>query len=195
MVAKLVLVTEKLGHSDIIVVGATKPGDGKTDGNWDGLRVEGVRVGIEVEGLRVEGVWVRIEVEGLRVEGVRVWIEVEGLRVEGVRVGMEVEGAVGVFARIWTRAWCGSFTSDSIDNYLIGCCYIYCILWFLESVEVTSSNSHWLNWALRGWYQTILVTYTNIREVFMTLTLTYVVIIMKQTYLEWICFHRVNYIH
>ena len=41
-----------------------------------------------------------MEVEGLRVEGVRVGIEVEGLRVEGARVGIEVEGAVGVFARI-----------------------------------------------------------------------------------------------
>ena len=39
MVAKLVLVTEKLGHSDIIVVGATEAGDGITDGNLDGFFV------------------------------------------------------------------------------------------------------------------------------------------------------------
>jgi hypothetical protein len=30
---------------------------------------------------------------------------------------MEVEGAVGVFARIRTRAWRGSLTSDSMNNY------------------------------------------------------------------------------
>jgi hypothetical protein len=33
MVAMLVLVTEKLGHSDISVVGATEAGDGITDDN------------------------------------------------------------------------------------------------------------------------------------------------------------------
>jgi len=33
MVAVLVLATEKLGHSDITVVGATEAGDGITDGN------------------------------------------------------------------------------------------------------------------------------------------------------------------
>jgi len=39
MVAILVLVTEMLGHSDIIVVGATEAGDGITDGNWEGFLV------------------------------------------------------------------------------------------------------------------------------------------------------------
>jgi len=33
MVALLVSVTKKLGHSDIIVVGATEAGDKETDGN------------------------------------------------------------------------------------------------------------------------------------------------------------------
>ena len=39
MVALLVLVSEKLGHRDIIVVGATEAGEGNTDGNWEGFFV------------------------------------------------------------------------------------------------------------------------------------------------------------
>ena len=53
MVAILVLVTEKLGHSDIIVVGAPEAGDGITDDNWDGFCVhcnEGMEDGM-MEGL------------------------------------------------------------------------------------------------------------------------------------------------
>ena len=51
---------------------------------------------MEVEGLRVEGVRVGIEVEGFRVEGVRVGIEVEGFKVDGTAEGAldgGVEGA------------------------------------------------------------------------------------------------------
>jgi len=109
MVAILVLVTEKLGHSDIIVVGATEAGDGKSDGNWDEFCVrcnEGMADGM-TDGIRVGREFL---------EDARVGMDVEGLRVEGVRDGMEVEGEVGVFARIWTNAWCCCFTSDSIDN-------------------------------------------------------------------------------
>ena len=52
----MVSVTEKLGHSDIIVVGATEAGDGITDGNLDGILVrcnegvEGMAVGV-VDGM------------------------------------------------------------------------------------------------------------------------------------------------
>ena len=67
----------------------------------------------------------------------------------------------------------------------------------LDSVKVTSSNCHLHHWALGGWYQTILVTYKSIREDkgLRTLTLTSIVMIMNETYLEWICIYRVQRIH
>jgi hypothetical protein len=58
-------------------------------------------------------------------EGARVGMEVEGACVEGITVGIGVDGELGVFSRAWTRAWCSSFSLDSIDNNLIGCYYKY----------------------------------------------------------------------
>ena len=55
MVALLVFVAEKLGHSNIIVVGATEAGDGITDGNREGFLVscnEGMVDGM-MDGIRV----------------------------------------------------------------------------------------------------------------------------------------------
>jgi len=77
MVAILVSVTEKLGHSEVTVVGTTEAGDGITDGNCEGFLVscnEGI----------VDGMMDEICVGRVFPEGARVGMEVEGLRDEDV---------------------------------------------------------------------------------------------------------------